>query len=94
MGAVFYSPSGKQLAAGERPRMSPGQLESDEVPAPHRGWDPKIDKPKRPCANCGARFQLTVKLRMLCRECFRRAPTEGNPFDPRDEGAANLAEVL
>lgn len=32
--------------------------------------DKKIDRPKRPCACCGNRFQPTVRRRMLCARCF------------------------
>ena len=33
--------------------------------------DRVIEAPKRPCANCGKRFQPTVKRSMLCEPCFR-----------------------
>ena len=46
----------------------PWGLNADAV----RVKDPPLDKPKRPCAGCGRRFQPTVKRRMLCTECYRR----------------------
>ena len=64
--------NGRQLAAGESlfGHRSQGVFEG-RLPSPKT--DPRLDKPKRPCARCGRRFQPTVKRRMLCAGCFSTA---------------------
>ena len=32
--------------------------------------DEPIDRPRRPCANSGRRFQPTLRRRLLCGPCF------------------------
>ena len=60
----------KQPPAGEHPRLQNSIYEGPMPPVHTR--DPALeDKPKRPCARCGNRFQPTTKRRMLCLRCFR-----------------------
>ena len=40
-----------------------------------RELDRKLDRPERPCAQCGAMFQPTTQRRMLCAACFHQLPS-------------------
>ena len=75
----YRADNGKQLAAGESPfgHRSAGVWKGS-LPSPKS--DPRLDRPKRPCACCRRRFQPTVKRRMLCASCFGRANT--SPLAP------------
>ena len=83
----FHQPSrprfknGKLLPAGEG--WGDAALEHIE-PAPSRGSDKRIDRPARPCARCGRRFQPTERRRMLCNPCFQHAPAGDSPYEGRD----------
>ena len=72
---AHYQPhyhNGKQLAVGEAliGNRSAGVFEG---PLPSPKTDPRLDRPKRPCACCGRRFQPTVRRRLLCAGCFGSA---------------------
>ena len=56
-------------AAGDK--GSPEACAIWEGPMPPKDDRPVKDKPERPCARCGKRFQLTVKRHLLCASCFR-----------------------
>ena len=49
----------------------------DPIPEPTTDALPRtdapIDRPERPCANCGRIFKPTARRRMLCSPCFRGA---------------------
>ena len=64
--------NGKQLAIGEAPfgHRSAGVWEGPLTPP---NVDPRLDRPKRPCACCGRSFAPTVRRRLLCSGCFGRA---------------------
>ncbi len=70
--------------ASERRR---GRLDPAAERAARRGGLPDLPPDgrsprgeRRPCANCGRRFQPTIKRRMLCANCFARGT--GSPFEP------------
>ncbi len=84
---VFYTPDGKLMAAGERPRLAPA-VPLGEPPASSLDR-PLHDVGPRPCSCCGRIFQPTIKRRRLCADCFQRA-CEGDPFEPHGEGDPNL----
>lgn len=44
-----------------------------DVPTSAREPDRPLDKPERPCAQCGRKFQPTAMRRMLCASCFSRS---------------------
>ena len=74
--------NGRQLPVGEG--LGDAQFEH-VAPVPARGRDAKLDKPKRPCAGCGRKFAPTVKRRLLCADCYKRADS-GSPYEPTDHG--------
>ena len=59
--------------AGEHPTLKNAVYEG-RMPRSHTMTD-STDKTrrKRPCARCDAKFQPTVRRRMLCVRCFRGA---------------------
>ena len=83
---VFYSPDGRQLAAGERPRMMGDLLGEPPASSVDR---PLHDVGPRRCSCCGQKFQPTIKRRRLCADCFTRA-CEGNPYEPTSDGDPDL----
>ena len=59
--------------AGEAPAMKNAVFEGP-MPRSHTMTDaPDKSRRKRPCARCDAKFQPTVRRRMLCVRCFRGA---------------------
>ena len=86
----LYSPSGRQLAAGERPRTQHGELIAD--PLPPAGDRKLTDVGPRPCSSCRRKFQPTIKRRRLCFDCFRRASRHGDAgvYEPHDDSAPGL----
>lgn len=66
----------RQLAAGEllRDRMNARVYKAPMlIPNAY----PKLDRPPRPCAKCGQRFQPTERRRMRCCSCFANAERRG-----------------
>ena len=57
--------------AGEHPSLKYSVYEGP-MPRSHTMTDaPDKSRPKRPCARCDAKFQPTVRRRLLCARCFR-----------------------
>ena len=40
--------------------------------------DHPLDRPERACANCGKRFQPTIKRRLLCNGCWKGGDDYGD----------------
>ena len=61
-------------AAGEsyEELMAVGEASTGYRGDGHRYDSPDKSRPERPCANCGGRFQPTIRRRMLCSHCYQR----------------------
>ena len=74
MTALRYR-AGRQLHPSEVSKPSPFEKNRSE-----RVKDKPLDRPKRPCLNCGRKFQPTKARQMLCLGCYRHG--QDSPFAP------------